>query len=521
MPSSPPDAEAAPGQARSLWMATSEHRVFPPLENDLTTDVAVLGAGITGLLTALELRRAGRDVVVVEARRVGSGATGFTTAKLSSLHGLTYAELADSLGDEIARAHGQANEAGIARIEALVGELKLDCDFRRRVNYTYAESPDDMSQVDDEAQAARRLGLPAALADKVPLPFGVAGAVRFDDQAEFHPLRFLQGVAHWLADNGVAIHERTRALSVDQGDPCTVETTSGSVRAGHVVVATGIPFLDRGLYFARTHPERSYAMAVRLRSPAPEGMFLSTESPAHTIRSHPVDGGELLIVGGESHKTGQGGDTEARYRRIEAWASERFEVDSVEYRWSTQDYMPADGLPFIGRLWPFSDRVLTATGFKKWGLAQAAGAATVLRDAVLGQPNPWSEVYDTNRLNLRTSIPELLKEGLDDGTRLVLDRVIRRGRASSPLRRGEGRIVSHRGRQLALARDDAGQVHAVSARCTHLGCIVNWNSAERSWDCPCHGSRFAVDGSVLQGPAVSPLPARLAPTQQPAASARR
>jgi Rieske Fe-S protein len=284
------------------------------------------------------------------------------------------------------------------------------------------------------------------------------------------------------------------------------------VRAEHVVVATQIPFLDRGLYFARTRPERSYAIAVRLRSPAPEGMFLSTEQPAHTIRAHPVDGGELLIVGGESHKTGQGGDTAARYRRIEAWARERFDVDTAEYRWSTQDYMPADGLPFIGRLWPFSDRVLTATGFKKWGLAQAAAAAEVLRDAVLGQHNPLAELYDPNRLNLRAAATGVLKEGLDDGAHLVVDRVFRRARASTALRPGEARVVSHRGRQLAVARDDSGRVHAVSARCTHLGCIVAWNSAERSWDCPCHGSRFAVDGSVLQGPAVNRLARREAPS---------
>jgi glycine/D-amino acid oxidase-like deaminating enzyme/nitrite reductase/ring-hydroxylating ferredoxin subunit len=521
MPAPSPDAGVPPGQARSLWAATSEHRDFPPLGADVTTEVAVLGAGITGLLTALELRQAGREVIVIEARRVGSGATGLTTAKLSSLHGLSYADLAGSLGDGVARAHGQANEAGIARIEDLVGRLGIDCDFRRRPNYTYAESPDDVRKVEEEARTARRIGLPAALVDEVPLPFPVAAAVRFDDQAEFHPLRFLHGVADWLADNGVPIHERTRAVSVDQGDPCTVRTTSRSVTAWHVVVATQIPFLDRGLFFARTHPERSYAMAVRLRSASPEGMFLSTEEPAHTIRAHPVEAGEVLIVGGESHKTGQGGDTAARYRRIEAWARERFDVESVEYRWSTQDYMPADGVPFIGRLWPFSDRILTATGFKKWGLAQAAAAAELLRDLVLGQPNPAASLYDPNRLNLRAAASDLVKEGLDDGSRLVVDRIRRRSRASTGIALGEGRVVSHHGRQVAVARDEAGHLHAVSARCTHLGCIVTWNSAERSWDCPCHGSRFAVDGSVLQGPAVSPLARRQIPAPQPAPSARR
>jgi glycine/D-amino acid oxidase-like deaminating enzyme/nitrite reductase/ring-hydroxylating ferredoxin subunit len=501
----------APGRAESLWSATSDLPVYPRLSRHRSCEVLVVGAGITGLLTALMLQRAGREVVVIEASRIGSGATGRTTAKLSSLHGLAYAELWRSLGASAAEVHGAANEEGITTIEGLVEELGIDCDFRRRANYTYAESDDDAEAVAREAEAAQALNLPARLVYDLPLPFSTSAAVRFEQQAEFHPLRFLAGLAAHLTSVGVAVYEGTRALGVSQGDPCQVGTTGGTVRAGHVVVATGIPFLDRGMFFTRTHPERSYALAVRLVGPAPEGMFLSTEQPAHTIRAYQSDGDELLIVGGESHKTGQGGDTARRYRRLEAWARERFEVASVEYRWSTQDYMPADGLPFVGRLWPFSHRILTATGYKKWGLAQAATAAQVIRDAVIEHPNPFADVYNTNRLNLQASAGALVKEGLDDGSRLVLDRLRLRSSASTELRPGTGRVVSSRGRQVAVACDTSGRLHAVSARCTHLGCIVSWNSGEQSWDCPCHGSRFDVDGSVLQGPAVTPLAPRQTP----------
>jgi nitrite reductase/ring-hydroxylating ferredoxin subunit len=258
------------------------------------------------------------------------------------------------------------------------------------------------------------------------------------------------------------------------------------------------------LFFARSHPERSYVVAVPLRAAGPDGMFLSIEQPAHSIRTHPHAGEDLLLVGGESHKVGQGGPTEPRYERLVAWAAHRFDVGTPRFLWSAQDHLPADGLPMIGRLWPLSDRILTATGYGKWGLAQAGAAAEILCDQVLGRDHRWTAVYDPNRVPLRGA-PELVRENANVAERFVVDRVRRRAPADRPLARGEGRVVSHRGRQVALARDDAGRSHAVSARCTHLGCIVSYNEAERSWDCPCHGSRFAVDGGVLEGPAVRPL----------------
>jgi glycine/D-amino acid oxidase-like deaminating enzyme/nitrite reductase/ring-hydroxylating ferredoxin subunit len=495
---------------RSLWLDTVEREPRAPLAEDVHADVCVIGGGITGLSAALELARSGSSVVVLEGRFVGAGATGYTTAKLSSLHGLTYASLERSLGEDAARTYGQANERGLERAFELAGELGIDCDLRRKPNLTYSESPDDRDQIEAEVAAARRAGLPASLVEASDLPFPIAAAVRFADQAEFHPVKFLGGLAGGLEAAGGRLHEGTLAVSVDAGAPCRVRTDGGrTVTAGSVVVATHLPFLDRGLYFARCHPERSYVVAAPYDGGAAgDGMYLSTESPAHSIRTHVADGRTWLLVGGESHKTGQA-DTGERYARLARWARERFGVEP-ELRWATQDQMPADGVPYVGPVDPVSKNVYVATGFRKWGLAMGLASAELLTAWVEGRDHPWRDLYDTRRVRLRAAATTFLKENANVALRFVGDRLVKRADVDS-IAPGEGRVVGAGLGQRAVYRDERGELHALSARCTHLGCIVNWNSGERTWDCPCHGSRFGAHGEVIMGPAVRPLPRREPP----------
>jgi glycine/D-amino acid oxidase-like deaminating enzyme/nitrite reductase/ring-hydroxylating ferredoxin subunit len=491
-----------PGKSASLWIESAPAPVRPRLEGALQVDLAVIGGGITGVTAALLARRAGATVALLEAGRIGGGVTGYTTAKVSSLHGLSYARLTSRFGAEGARAYGEANEAGLERIARFVTELEIDCDFERRPNYTYGISPSDRSDVEDEVEAATKVGLPASLVESVDLPYPISGAVQFANQAQFHPRRYVLALAEQIAEPGSHVFENTRVRSVDDGSPCVLRTDAGVVKADQVIVATHMPMLDRGLYFARVHPERSYVLAARLRGKLPEAMYLSTEKPAHSIRAHPAENGHLLLVGGESHKTGQS-DTSERYRALARWTREHFDVDRFEYRWATQDNMPADGMPFIGKLWPFSSRLYTATGFRKWGLALGTAAAMMLTDAVGGRENRWAQTFDPMRLELRASAGELVKENTDVAIRFFGDRLKRSSAAH--LAPGEGKIVRDRLSQTAAYRDDDGRLHELSARCTHLGCIVAWNSAERTWDCPCHGSRFDHRGAVVQGPAVEPL----------------
>jgi glycine/D-amino acid oxidase-like deaminating enzyme/nitrite reductase/ring-hydroxylating ferredoxin subunit len=492
----------------SVWIETGPSQPLRPrLEHPADGFVVVIGGGIVGLTTALLVQESGAQVVLIEAGRLARGVSGYTTAKVSSQHGLKYAELASKHGPDAARTYGQVNEAALAWIAGRVERDGIDCDFRRQPSYAYVASASQRAKLEDEARAAIAAGLPASLVDEVPLPYPVAGAVRFDDQAEFHPRKYLLALAERLEAAGGQIYEHSHAVEVDDNDDgVVVKTPGGRVTARYAVVATHYPFLDRSLSFARVSPQRSYAVACRIAGGPPPGMYISGDSPTRSIRAIPVDGEELLMVGGEGHKTGTGGDTERRYAALEAFAREHWDVESVAYRWSSQDGSTLDGMPYVGPLTPRSERVLMATGFAKWGLSGGTAAALALAELLAGRTTAAAELFDPWRATVKASAAKLVEENLQVASRFVGDRISKPGpRTLESLEPGEGDIVGHDGEKVAAYRDDQGRLTAVAPRCTHLGCQVNWNRAERSWDCPCHGSRFAPDGTVLEGPAVHAL----------------
>jgi glycine/D-amino acid oxidase-like deaminating enzyme/nitrite reductase/ring-hydroxylating ferredoxin subunit len=504
----------APRINRSLWLEAARPS-YPSLAADLEVDVAVIGAGITGATAAFLLAEAGRGVALLESSRVAYGATGYTTAKLTVGHNLVYRTLVEAYGEDVARAYARSNAEALERIASLVAEHGLECDFERAPNYVYTESEASVGALEREAEAARAAGVGVALTSETDLPYAVAAALRVDGQAQFHPWKYVAALVRLLAERGGRVFELTRATNVRSGEPCVVETPGGRVRAGHVVVATQLPFLDRGLFFARAHPAKSYAVAALVpEDRAPRGMYITSDSPTRSVRSAPAgDGRRALVVGGEGHRSGAGPSAGERYARLERFLHERFGPAEVEYRWSTHDYVPVDDLPYIGRLRPGDDRVLVATGFAKWGMTKGTLAAGILADAILGRPNDYADLYDANRLHARRSAPAFARENGEVGLRFLRDRLRPRpGReALDRLGPGEGTIVRAAAAQYAAYRDDAGELHVLSARCTHLGCIVGWNEADRAWECPCHGSRFAADGTLVQGPATANLPRRPPP----------
>jgi glycine/D-amino acid oxidase-like deaminating enzyme/nitrite reductase/ring-hydroxylating ferredoxin subunit len=488
------------GRPTSLWVDTDPGERHPRLDGEHTADVCVVGGGITGVTTALLAARSGAKVILVEADDIAGGATGFTTAKVTSQHGTIYSDLTARHGEDVARTYGAAQEWAIERIARFVDEDALDCDWRRRDHYVFAFDDQQREQIEEEARAAARAGLPAGLVEHPPLPFETRGAVRFTGQAEFHPCRYVHGLVRRLQAAGGEVYERSRAQAVRDGDAPHVITERGMVYAQHVVVTTGMPFVDRSAAWARAFPYRSYLMSARIEGSPPDGMFISAGSPTRSLRDH--DG--LLLVGGEGHHVGEGRPTIEHYRALAEWARRNFQVQSFEHRWSTQDYMPADRLPLIGRANPLAKRVWIATGFQKWGMTNGTVAAAILAEAVQGREHEWARTFDPNRLQ-RGGLTKLVTENARVAAHFVGDRLRRGIPEADELTPGEGAIARLDGQRKACFRDDDGTLHAVSPTCTHLGCEVRFNDAERSWDCPCHGSRFDPDGRVLEGPATTPL----------------
>jgi glycine/D-amino acid oxidase-like deaminating enzyme/nitrite reductase/ring-hydroxylating ferredoxin subunit len=496
-----------PTDLRSYWLDSSPETSYPQVPSTTRVDVAVVGGGIAGLCTAYELRRRGKTVAVIEAHRIAASVTGFTTAKITSLHTTIYSELVSSFGEDKARLYGASQQAGLERIATLVDTLGIDCDFARQDAFTYVREQSQVQSIREEAETAKKLGLPASFVTETQLPFPVAGAVRFENQAQFHPRRYLLALAEQIVGDGSVIFESSRMTGLDEGEPCRVICETGEVIADDVVIATHYPVLDRGLMFARLEPHRDVVVAGLLpESRELDGMYISTEAATHSVRVSPHPDGRLLIVGGEPWKTGHDENIEARYDKLSAWTQETFGVKQIRYRWSTQDNKTVDGVPYIGRFHPGADHVYVAAGFRGWGMTNGAMTGLLLADQITGVENPWTELYDPGRVKPLQSAKDFAKLQVDAVKGLV-------GETLKPVQvesvdeiePGDGAIARVNGDKAAVYRDERGQLHCLSPRCTHLGCIVHFNNAEKSWDCPCHGSRFDYQGQVLQGPANRPL----------------
>jgi glycine/D-amino acid oxidase-like deaminating enzyme/nitrite reductase/ring-hydroxylating ferredoxin subunit len=481
----------------SLWVDTAPapDRANRPLPAEV--DVVVIGAGIAGLTTAYALADGGRSVLVLEAREVASGVSGHTTAKVSAQHALKYATLKSRKGADGARQYAQSQLEALEWIATTSAELHIDCDFSRQDSFVYTTKSGQVGKLKREAEAAEEAGLPASFVRDVELPIDVAGAVRVSGQAQFHPRKWLLGLAEAIERLGGVIVEQARVERVDERPSPTVHVRGGQVRAADVVVATHYPILDRGLFFARLEPTRDLVVAGEGKAPA--GVYLDAETH-RSVRGY--DG--LVIVGGEHYRTGEHVDVESRYQRLTGAAAD-FGVTKVTYRWSAHDMSTLDSVPYVGRYHPGTRHLWVATGFGQWGMTGGTAAGLLLDKEIRDEGSPYAGLYDPNRFDLRSSLK--LAEANGEVTRHLVGDHLRAAMASGDVPSvGEG-TVSRRGSQfVASYRAEDGGLRTVNARCTHLGCLVAFNNAEKSWDCPCHGSRFGTDGSVIQGPATRALP---------------
>ena len=501
-------------RTESLWRATHQLGRHSSLNGDRETDVVIVGAGITGLTAAALLARAGRRVAVVERDAVGSGETGNTTAHLTEAIDARYQTLAKDFGEENARLVAASKRAAIDRIASFARETGGDCGFARVPGYLYTEREADVEWLAGEMNAARRAGCRVEWVDAAPLPFRTAGAIRWPEQAQVHATAYLQALVHEATRHGARVYENTPVVGVHDGEPCTVETERGVIRATHVFVAANVPVNNRVLLHTKLAAYRSYVVAAEW-SGSLNGLFWDTDDPYHYTRVEQVDGRTLLIVGGEDHRTGEEGKTDRCYERLLEYAKKRFGMtEEAPYRWSGQIIEPVDGLPYIG-LNTASRHVYVATGYAGNGMTFGTLAGMIVSDLVLGTSNPYAALYDATRVKPISSAYEYVTENAAFPAHLLKDRLTTlnaENKAVESLRAGEGGIFSSDEGKVAVCRDREGALHSVSAVCTHLGCDVAWNHAEQTWDCPCHGSRFSPDGRVINGPAVTDLSWRPAPS---------
>ncbi len=469
----------------SIWSMGTDIPPRPALPGDVKTDVAVIGAGMTGCLTAYMLRQEGVDTMVLEARRIGSGQTAGTTAKITAQHGLIYDRLIKQLGQERARMYAQANQRAVGQYRALIEERNIDCGFEARPAYLYtSRSPMALHR---EWSAAVQLGLRARLSTATDLPFPVAEALRFEDQAQFDPLRFLRAISKDLT-----IYENTPVLAVEGN---TLVTGRGTVTAGKIVFACHFPFVNApGFYFARMHQERSYVLALE-KAQRLDGMYYGVDPDGLSFRQ----AGEHLLLGGGGHRTGENaaGGRYARLRR----AARTYWPDSREIAaWSAQDCMPHDGAPFIGQFSPKRPDWYVVTGFQKWGMTTSMAAAHILTDLILGRENDFAPVFSPQRPMTRAGFAAMAADGAVTVRALGRAAFAPARDSAADMPAGHGGVVEHQGTKRGLYRGETGDAW-VSPRCPHMGCQLNWDPEERTWECPCHGSRFAADGALLSGPA--------------------
>lgn len=494
-----------PAESRSPWMDARPAPGFAPLDGEITVDVAIVGGGITGLTAAILLSEAGKTVALVEARRIAQGESGLTTAHLTAYPDAGMRALVDHFGKDKARTAWEAGASAIDRIEQLIVKRGILCDFQRLPAFLYTESATGAAALEDELAACKEAGVPASLArEGLPGPQPMMAALRFDGQAQMHPREYLVPLARALVRNGGHVFEETRALQVVEDPSPRVITEHGVIHARDVIVATNAPMNNVVALQTKIAHYRTYAIGARITGPAPKGLFWDDLDPYHYVRTHRIGGADLLIVGGEDHRTGQEHDTNERYRALMAWASERFPIGEVEYRWSGQIVEPVDGLPYIGHN-SFSEHVWEATGYSGNGMTFGTVAGHVLSELVQGRPNPWGDLFEATRITPVASAVEYIKENASTFYHLVKDRLAIDPTGIHKLPRGEGGIFNVRMRRIAAYRDHKGELHTLSPVCSHLKCIVDFNKAEKTWDCPCHGSRYDIDGQVLNGPATHAL----------------
>lgn len=481
--------------------------IFNKLTEDQTYDVAIVGGGITGITTGYLLAKEGVKVAIVEAGRILTGTTGHTTAKITAQHNIIYDELISHFGEEKARLYYDANHGALNFIRKTIQTHNIDCDYSDQDAIIYATTAQGKDKIEKEAKAYQKLGITSTTVNSLLLDIEIQNGLVMHNQGQFHPLKYLHKLIHLFVEAGGTIYENTAAMDIDDGEHPQVMLRNGKkINCDYIIAASHFPFCDKkGLYFARMYVERAYILAVKTKKLFPGGMYISADTPTRSLRFTPMNGEELVLISGEGHKTGQGIDTLKHYQALEHFGDQVLGIEKYLYRWSAQDMYTLDKVPYVGSILESQPRVLIATGYRKWGITNGTAAAMLLKDTVLEKVNPYKDLYSPHRFHADPDIKKFISTNLDVAKNLIKGKLEFIPNHPDDLGMDEGSPVMVNGERAGAYRDQDGKLHIVDTTCTHLGCEVEWNHGERTWDCPCHGSRYSIDGEVLDGPAVKPL----------------
>ncbi len=500
--------QAMPTYPKSYWRDSVDLPTFDALDKDITADVTIVGGGITGITTAYLLQKEGFKVVLIEAGRILKGTTGHTTAKITAQHDIIYNEFIQHLGKEQARAYYDANMEAKQFISKIIKENGIECDFKEQDAIIYSTTEQSLNTLKTEQEAYEKLGIEHEFLDDIPIESIKAnGALVMKNQAQFHPLHYLKHLLDTFLKDGGTVYENTTAIDVEEAlKPKVITLNKNKIESHYVISCSHFPFYDfKGGYFARMKVDRSYVIGIKPKEPFPGGMYLSADQPTHSLRSVTVDGEEIVLVSGEGHKTGHEKDTLKHYEALERFAKETIGVEQFLYRWSAQDLTTLDKVPYIGRIKSNDSSIYVATGFRKWGMTSSTVAALLFRDILMKKDNPYRTLYDPARFHADPSIRQFIGQNLDVAGHFIKGKIFLPNKEVQELKPGEGSVVQVNGKRAGAYVDEEGKLHVVDTTCTHMGCELEWNNGEHSWDCPCHGSRFSIDGEVMEGPAERPL----------------
>ncbi|WP_223066051.1 FAD-dependent oxidoreductase [Paenibacillus caui] len=503
-----PRESELPQFPESLWRNTVQFSEFPRLKGHTEADVAIVGAGITGITTAYLLMKEGMSVALIDMGPILNGTTGYTTAKITSQQGLIYDSLIGHFGEQQARAYFEANEEALQFIRSFAAEHGINCGMLQEDAYLYADSDQDLKKLGQEWKAYEKLGLPGEWLDTLSLPLSVKGAIKMKNQARFHPLQYLQFMVNEIVAGGAKVYENTMVgekvekengrlvLRTEQGD---------TIKCAYAVSASHFPFYDGAMYFSRLYSERSYVVAMEPETPFEGGMYVNCGSPRRSLRAASWNGRNLVLVAGANHKTGQSKCTIKNYEELEQFGGSLFGIKSIPFRWSTQDLTTLDRVPYIGSATKDDPNILIATGFAKWGMTTGTLAANMIRDRIMKRENRYEELFTPQRFKADPTLKNFIVQNAEVAMELVTGKVEFVQRKASELQNDEGAVVRHHGKRAGAYKDGQGQLFLVDTTCMHMGCEVEWNAGERTWDCPCHGSRYNYKGEVIEGPATKPL----------------